>query len=141
MVFHKAWFKKHQRGLLFLCNTPVIKYWFRWILRIHNDLSFKDKIEELMPHYYVFGRRIILTDHLIYKSGRKEVYNPALRKHRMLKNRGMRIEKHLAEEKKYDFRTHAKFAKRIKYAFYWIWMTMHIIDWIILDRTGQTLES
>jgi len=52
MVFDKNWFKKHQKGLLFLLNNPILKYWFRWIMRIHKDLSFKERIYEIEPNNY-----------------------------------------------------------------------------------------
>jgi hypothetical protein len=32
-------FRKHQGLLLYLLNAPVIRLWFRWILRIHGDRS------------------------------------------------------------------------------------------------------
>lgn len=50
--FTKDWFTNHQSTLLYLCNHPILKYWFRWILRIHKDLSLKEDIFELQPNNY-----------------------------------------------------------------------------------------
>src|SRR3990167_10882627 len=68
MVLGKTWFKQHQKGLLFLANAPVIKYWFRWVLGLNglrfrkvkrnwmlvrsNDCSLKERIIEIQPNNY-----------------------------------------------------------------------------------------
>jgi len=54
MVFDRKWFKEHQEVLLFLCNNFILKYWFRWILRIHKDISFKTKIYKLEPNAFTW---------------------------------------------------------------------------------------
>lgn len=51
--FNASWFNKNQKALLFLSNNFILKYWFRWVLRIHKDLSFKESIYKIEPHYYV----------------------------------------------------------------------------------------
>lgn len=53
LAFNKAWFKKNQRILLFLLNTHLIKYWFRWILKINGKKSDvgKNKILEIAPNF------------------------------------------------------------------------------------------
>ena len=38
-MFNKIWFLKHEKLLLWLLNTPLIKIWFRWILRINGERS------------------------------------------------------------------------------------------------------
>jgi len=50
--FNKEWFKKHQRTLLWLCNKPLVKYWFRYILRIHRDVGWNEHICQLQPNNY-----------------------------------------------------------------------------------------
>lgn len=53
MVFDKSWFQQHQRKLLWLLNTPVIKIWFRWVMRIRKyDLPLKTKIFEFGQNYF-----------------------------------------------------------------------------------------
>lgn len=52
MVFDNQWFHNHQKGLLFLCNNFILKYWFRWILRINKDLKWSEKIIALEPNNY-----------------------------------------------------------------------------------------
>ena len=51
-TFDVLWFSKHQYRLIWLCNHPILKYWFRWILRIHNDINFKERICVLQPNNY-----------------------------------------------------------------------------------------
>ena len=51
-MFNEKYFKKNQKLLLFLCNNTILKYWFRWILRIHKDLKFSEKIISLEPNNY-----------------------------------------------------------------------------------------
>ena len=36
LAFDQKWFEKHQEKLLWLLNAPLIKYWFRWVLRIRG---------------------------------------------------------------------------------------------------------
>lgn len=52
LAFGEDWFKKYQFFLLLLLNIPVIKLWFRWILRIHKDCRYSDYIIEIMPNNY-----------------------------------------------------------------------------------------
>lgn len=52
-MFNKEFFKKHQSKLIWLLNTPFIKIWFRWCLRI----NFKGKITELTPNSFSWGDR------------------------------------------------------------------------------------
>lgn len=33
-----------------------------------------------------------------------------------------------------DFRTHAKFAKRLYHAFFYLWLAFHVWDWMVADR-------
>ena len=100
-AFDEAWFKKHQRGLLFLCNAPIIKYWFRYVLRIHEcDCPRKTKITQLGPNRFSWGDKII--------------FNPK--------------DKTFKRERTTDFRTHDKFAKRIYFAFKPMWWAFHYWD-------------
>lgn len=39
-----------------------------------------------------------------------------------------------------EFRTHAKFSKRIYHAFKWVWWTLHFFDWLIADRFAPSLS-
>lgn len=36
IVFGEKWFEKHQQKLLWLLNTPIVRLWFRWIMRIRK---------------------------------------------------------------------------------------------------------
>lgn len=54
MVFDKQWFEKHQSKLLFFANNFILKYWFRWILRIHKDIPFGTKIYKLEPNCFTW---------------------------------------------------------------------------------------
>lgn len=52
LAFGDTWFEKYQPYLLFLLNVPVLRLWFRWILRIHNDCKYSDVIIEIQPNNY-----------------------------------------------------------------------------------------
>lgn len=55
LCFGRDWFKAHQKGLLFLLNAPLIKYWFRWVLRIHKDVPANKTIINIEPHCYAWA--------------------------------------------------------------------------------------
>jgi len=59
MVFDLQWFDRHQRKLLWLCNASVIKHWFRWVLRIHNDVKSWERICQIQPNNHKVFRGII----------------------------------------------------------------------------------
>lgn len=53
IVFGKKWFQKHQSKLLWLLNTPVVKYWFRWVMRIRkHDCPINERIVEILPNNF-----------------------------------------------------------------------------------------
>ena len=107
LAFSESWFKKHQRGLLFLCNAPLIKYWFRYVLRIHKyDCPIDTKITELAPNHFGYGDKLIF-----------DVKDKKLKRQRTI-----------------DFRTHDKFSKRIYFAFKPMWWAFHAWDWLVADR-------
>lgn len=58
-VFGKKWFKRHQRKLLWLLNTPIIKTWFRYVMRIHSfDCPKNETINKITPSSFSFGAKI-----------------------------------------------------------------------------------
>jgi hypothetical protein len=64
-VFGKDWFIKHQDTLLWLCNTKVVKKWFRWVLGItKQDFPIGKEIAELAPNY---------ISHSVKRIGRERV--------------------------------------------------------------------
>lgn len=55
LAFDKKWFEKHQKVLIWLLNTPIIKIWFRWVMRIHGfDCSLKSVINRIEPNAFWF---------------------------------------------------------------------------------------
>ena len=50
--FNQEWFEEHQETLIWLLNHWLLKYWFRWILRIHKDCKFSEYIDEIKPNTY-----------------------------------------------------------------------------------------
>jgi len=103
IVFGIEWFEKHQKGLLWLCNHPILKYWFRLILRIHRDVKFSQRIAQIQPNNY----KVVLG--VFFEN------------------------KQLKSKIRADFRTHNKFSARLYHAFKPIWWCMHFLDWICLD--------
>lgn len=45
-MLDRLWFVKYQKLLLWLCNTPLIRIWFRWLLKID---SYK-RIDGILPN-------------------------------------------------------------------------------------------
>lgn len=60
LAFDEKWFRKHQKILIWLLNTPIIKFWFRWILRIRKyDCPKNKKINLILPNQFHYGAYII----------------------------------------------------------------------------------
>ena len=56
MVFDLQWFEQHQSKLLWLLNNPILKYWFRWSLRIRpHDCPYNVKINRIEPDKFWFA--------------------------------------------------------------------------------------
>lgn len=51
-AFDLAWFRRHQRILLWLVNTPLLRWWFRRVLRIHDD---PELILQIWPNVVVYA--------------------------------------------------------------------------------------
>jgi hypothetical protein len=106
MIFDIHWFKKHQKKILFLANFPIVKIWFRYVLRIRRcDLPLNIKITEIMPNSFSWGDRIII------ENGKRKLRWTT------------------------DFRTHEKFGKRLYFGFRYLWMICHSWD-IIVNYLG-----
>jgi len=107
IVFGVKWFEKHQAKLLWLLNTPVIKIWFRWVMRIRKyDCPLGEEIAEIRPSNFTFKEK------LIWIPGKKG----------------------LQRQRTTDFRTHDKYSKRLYFAFKPFWYLLHFFDWAMLDR-------
>lgn len=133
-LFDKIWFKEKQKLLLWLLNTPLIKIWFRWCMRIRGfDLPLKEKITEITPNSFSWGNKLVLALHLIFRDGHAEVFDQNCRKHRKLKVK-LKTELRLALEKTTDFRAHNKFSKRVYYAFRPLWALFHAWDILIANN-------
>ena len=80
MVFDKEWFKQNNDRLCWLANAPVIKYWFRWLLRIHNDIPFGATINKITPNSFTYnGKKVgdeleITTDFRTHEKFGKRLY-------------------------------------------------------------------
>lgn len=60
LTFDEKWFRKNQRTLIWLLNAPVIKIWFRWILRIRKyDCHLNEKINLILPNQFHRNARIV----------------------------------------------------------------------------------
>lgn len=80
-AFDEQWFKKHQRGLLWLVNSFFTRRWFRWVLRIRKcDLGYRGVITELMPYAYTVyrgfgdGQCNVVTDFRTHPKYAKRLY-------------------------------------------------------------------
>lgn len=56
LAFNKEWFNKHQKILVWLLNAPLVKYWFRFVMRIRSvDCPSNIKINRIEPNSFFFG--------------------------------------------------------------------------------------
>lgn len=109
IVFNNQWFSNHQKKLLWLLNAPIIKIWFRYVLRIRRcDCSLKERIVQIQPNNYKVSLGL-----------------------KWAKGKGIQ------EKIRADFRTHDKYSKRLYFAFKPLWYLFHIIDWVAFDRYEQ----
>lgn len=134
IVFDKHWFLKHQSKLLWFLNAPIIKYWFRWCLRIRKyDCPAREKITNIQPNNFTFAERMILADYIVFKNGKRELLDLSKRTHKRLYKKS-KIEKGFALQRTTDFRTHDKYSKRLYYIFKPFWYLLHAFDWALMDR-------
>lgn len=53
LVFNLTWFRKHQRLLLYLLNSPLTRRLTRWVLRIRSyDCPLSEKIVAIGPNFF-----------------------------------------------------------------------------------------
>ena len=80
MVFDKQWFQQNNDRLCWFANAPVIKYWFRWLLRIHNDIPFSAIINQITPNSFTYNGKInedkieLTTDFRTHEKFGKRLY-------------------------------------------------------------------
>ena len=74
--FNHEWFEEHQTTLIFLLNHWLLKYWFRWILRIHKDCKFDETIDKIEPHTYRIkvGENTYRSDFRTHQKFSKRIY-------------------------------------------------------------------
>lgn len=59
LAFDEKWFRKYQKILIWMLNAPIIKIWFRWILRIRkSDCSLNEKINLILPNQFHKNARV-----------------------------------------------------------------------------------
>src|SRR3989339_1901691 len=73
MVFDSQWFEQNQKKLLWLLNTPIIKYWFRWCLRIRRH-DCTSRIIKIEPNKYWFQDENIYVDIRTHNKFSKRLY-------------------------------------------------------------------
>ncbi|MFH2030841.1 MAG: hypothetical protein ABIJ40_09550 [Bacteroidota bacterium] len=74
--FNKEWFIEHQSTLIWLLNNWLLKYWFRWILRIYKDCKFNEYIDKIEPHTYRIkvGENTYRSDFRTHQKFSKRIY-------------------------------------------------------------------
>lgn len=137
LAFNKDWFQGHQATLLWLLNNRWTKRWARWILRIRKfDCSINDKILNLAPNSFTFNKHKKIVRVLIKRDGSFQIINhtnPISR--RKLIRAGFIDERYeRLEFQSTDFRTHPKYAKRIYFAFKYVWWAMHAWDMLVANQ-------
>ena len=74
--FNREWFEEYQTTLIFLLNHWLLKFWFRWILRIHKDCKFDEVIDKIEPHTYRIkvGENTYRSDFRTHQKFSKRIY-------------------------------------------------------------------
>lgn len=57
LAFTPDWFARHQTILLWLCNAPIIRRWFRWVLRA--EIPAGARVVALRPDSITYGGRVL----------------------------------------------------------------------------------
>jgi len=140
-LFDKNWFEKYQHKLLWLLNTPLIRIWFRWVMRIRkDDCPAKIKIDNILPNNFTYNTKTVLVDHIKLKTRGWVVYDISNRVHRRLRANGYPIEQRLAEQRTTDFRVKNKYSNRLYSAFKWVWYLCHAWDLGFANRFSPKLN-
>ncbi|MCK9371056.1 hypothetical protein M0R04_14185, partial [Candidatus Dojkabacteria bacterium] len=58
IVFGTKWFEKHQQKLLWLLNTPIIRVWFRYVMRIRK-YDCNTVIHQITPNSFTFNGKYL----------------------------------------------------------------------------------
>ena len=74
--FNRDWFDKWQWLLLWFLNAPILKYWGRFILRIHRDCKFNEVIDQIFPNSYRIqvGKNTYRSDFRTHQKFSKRIY-------------------------------------------------------------------
>jgi hypothetical protein len=110
-TFDEGFFSRNQRWLLWLLNTPVVRLWFRWVMRIPScDCLRGVRIHSIAPNYFDRDRK------LIFEKGEWRL------------------------EQTRTFFGYPKYSKRIYHAFLPIWWMLHAWDYLIADSFWPELS-
>jgi hypothetical protein len=76
-MLNTYWFLKNQKRLLWLCNTPYVRKWFRWVLRIHRDCPPDKEIVRLLPacYHYQIAEDLYAADFRTHPKFAKRLYH------------------------------------------------------------------
>ena len=110
-VFGEEWFERHQDRLLFFLNEAPFRRMSRKLLRIHpRDCPVGTEITRIGPNRFSYGDSVKQAD-------------------------GGRIWTRTT-----DFRTHAKFSKRLFFGLHPLWRGMHMWDSLLAERLSPALD-
>jgi len=80
MVFDKEWFQQNNRTLCWFANQAILKYWFRWLLRIHKDIKWSDTVNQITPNSFTYNAKLredkieLTTDFRTHEKFGKRLY-------------------------------------------------------------------
>ena len=110
-MFGEEWFERHQDRLLFFLNEAPFRRMTRKLLRIHpRDCPVGTEITRIGPNRFSYGDSVRQAD-------------------------GGRIWTGTT-----DFRTHAKFSKRLFFGLHPLWRGMHMWDSLLAERLSPALD-
>ena len=76
-MINREFFRKHQKKLVWFANAPLIKRWFRWVLRIRkSDCGLDDRIVAILPNAYFvdLGKSKYRADFRTHNKFAKRIY-------------------------------------------------------------------
>src|SRR5208337_3736030 len=110
-TFGKRFFTRNQQWILWLLNTLVVRWWFRWAMRIPScDCPRSILIHQIMPNAFSYNRKPVL------EKGEWRLQQTT------------------------QFMGYPKYSKRIYHSLFILWWVLHLWDLMVADSFWPELS-